>query len=100
MKAWMKREQWFMWLALVVVLTLVLAAIGYLIGFWARPPGAGGAHQNAPPGPPPPRRACGPAACARLRPETPAGALARGRHRTPSRRDHRPSLRDPSRRSQ
>jgi hypothetical protein len=38
MKAWMKREQWFMWLALVVVLTLVLAAIGYLIGLWPELP--------------------------------------------------------------
>jgi hypothetical protein len=29
-RAWMKREQWLIWLAAAIVLTLVLAAIGYL----------------------------------------------------------------------
>jgi uncharacterized integral membrane protein len=28
--AWMKREQWFVWIVLAILLTLVLAAIGYL----------------------------------------------------------------------
>jgi len=50
MKAWMQREQWFMWLALVVVLTLVLAAIGYLIGLWPELPVA--AAPSKPPLPP------------------------------------------------
>jgi hypothetical protein len=30
MKAWMKREQWFVWIAAAIVLTIVLAAIGYV----------------------------------------------------------------------
>jgi hypothetical protein len=29
-EAWMKREQWFIWIAAAIVVTLVLAAIGYL----------------------------------------------------------------------
>ena len=31
-RAWMKREQWFIWIVLAILLTLVLAAIGYLAG--------------------------------------------------------------------
>jgi hypothetical protein len=34
----MKREQRFIWLAVVAVLTLVLAAIGYLVGWWPELP--------------------------------------------------------------
>jgi nicotinamide riboside transporter PnuC len=30
MKAWMTREQWFIWIAAAIVLTMVLAAIGYV----------------------------------------------------------------------
>ena len=36
--AWMKREQWFIWIALAIFLTLVLAAIGYLAGWWDKLP--------------------------------------------------------------
>jgi hypothetical protein len=38
MKAWMKREQWFGWIAAAVVVTMVLAGIGYLIGLWLELP--------------------------------------------------------------
>jgi hypothetical protein len=36
MKAWMKREQWFIWIATAVAVTMVLAAaIGsYMEGWW------------------------------------------------------------------
>jgi ABC-type phosphate transport system auxiliary subunit len=36
MKAWMKREQWFIWIAAAVVVIMVLAAtIGsYMEGWW------------------------------------------------------------------
>jgi peptidoglycan/LPS O-acetylase OafA/YrhL len=30
LQVWMKREQWLIWIAAAIVLTLVLAAIGYL----------------------------------------------------------------------
>jgi hypothetical protein len=30
-RAWMKREQWLVWIAAAIILTLVLAAIGYLL---------------------------------------------------------------------
>ena len=30
--AWMKREQWLIWIVAAIVLTFVLAAIGYLAG--------------------------------------------------------------------
>jgi nicotinamide riboside transporter PnuC len=30
LRAWMKREQWLIWIAATIILTLVLAAIGYL----------------------------------------------------------------------
>jgi hypothetical protein len=30
LRAWMKREQWLVWIAAAIVLTMVLAAIGYL----------------------------------------------------------------------
>jgi hypothetical protein len=33
-QAWMKREQWFIWLAVVVVLAVIVAAIGYHVGWW------------------------------------------------------------------
>jgi uncharacterized membrane protein len=34
-KAWMKREQWFVWIAAAVVVTMVLAAaIGGYMGRW------------------------------------------------------------------
>jgi nicotinamide riboside transporter PnuC len=29
LRAWMKREQWLIWIAAAIILTLVLAAIGY-----------------------------------------------------------------------
>jgi hypothetical protein len=35
---WIKREQRSIWLAVVVVLTLVLAAIGYLVEWWPELP--------------------------------------------------------------
>jgi nicotinamide riboside transporter PnuC len=31
-RTWMKREQWLIWIAAAIVLTFVLAAIGYLAG--------------------------------------------------------------------
>ena len=31
LRAWMKREQWFVWIVLATLLTLVLAALGYLV---------------------------------------------------------------------
>jgi hypothetical protein len=31
-RAWMKREQWLIWIAAAIVLTLVLVAIGYFAG--------------------------------------------------------------------
>ena len=35
MKAWMQREQWFVWIAAAVVVTMVLAAaIGGYMGSW------------------------------------------------------------------
>jgi uncharacterized membrane protein len=37
-QAWMKREQWFIWLAVVVVLAVILAAIGYHVGWWPELP--------------------------------------------------------------
>jgi hypothetical protein len=30
----MKREQWFIWLAVVVVLAVILAAISFHMGWW------------------------------------------------------------------
>jgi hypothetical protein len=39
----MKREQRFIWLAVVVILTLVLAEIGYLVGWWPELPVSAGA---------------------------------------------------------
>jgi hypothetical protein len=38
LRAWMKREQWFIWIVLAILLTLVLAAIGYLAGWWDKLP--------------------------------------------------------------
>jgi hypothetical protein len=31
-QAWMKREQWFIWLAVVVALALIVAVISYHVG--------------------------------------------------------------------
>ena len=38
LRAWMKREQWFIWIVLAILLTLVLAAIGYFAGWWDKLP--------------------------------------------------------------
>jgi hypothetical protein len=48
---WIKREQRSIWLAVVVVLTLVLAAIGYLVEWWPELPLS--AAPSKPPVPPP-----------------------------------------------
>jgi len=50
MKAWMKREQWFIWIAAALVVTMVLAAMGYLIGLWPELPVS--AAPSKPPAPP------------------------------------------------
>jgi len=34
MKAWMQREQWFVWVAAVVVTMVLAAAIGGYMGSW------------------------------------------------------------------
>jgi hypothetical protein len=31
MKAWMTREQWFIWIAAAIVLTMALAAVGLVL---------------------------------------------------------------------
>ena len=38
LRAWKKREQWFIWIAIVILLTLVLAAIGYFAHWWDKLP--------------------------------------------------------------
>jgi hypothetical protein len=30
----MRREQWFVWLTAIIIFILVLAAVGYLAGWW------------------------------------------------------------------
>jgi hypothetical protein len=37
-QAWMKREQWFIWLAVVVALALIVAVISYHVGWWPELP--------------------------------------------------------------
>jgi hypothetical protein len=38
LRAWMRREQWFIWLAVVVVLALIVVAITYHVGWWPELP--------------------------------------------------------------